>query len=101
MSLYRRRSVIVAAAILIVLAAFVAAAVADRLGAPIDPFQVAWLTLSIEIVAAVYKWGVGGWSRYTPPDPSHLTGVESPYRTTLPAAAPPAPSPPAPADPQS
>jgi len=61
MSLYRRRSVIVAAAILIVLAAFVAAAVADRLGAPIDPFQVAWLTLSIEIVAAVYKWGVGGW----------------------------------------
>jgi hypothetical protein len=98
MGVYRRRSVIVAAAMLIVLAAFIAAAAAARLGAPIDPFQVAWVTLSIEIVAAVYKWGVGGWSRYTPPDQSHLSGAELPFETAVPAAAPPpvqAPSTPA------
>ena len=89
MSVYRRRSVIVAAGLLIVLAAFVAAFVADRLGAQIDPYQVAWVTLSIEIVGAVYKWGVGGWSRYTPPDQSHLAGAESPHGTTL-SGAPPA-----------
>jgi hypothetical protein len=75
MSVYRRRTAIVAAATLVVLAAFLATLVIDRLGARIDPFQVAWLTLSIEIVAAIYKWGVGGWSRYTPPDPSHLSSA--------------------------
>jgi hypothetical protein len=99
MSVYRRRSVIVAAALVIVLAAFIAALVVDRLGAPIDPFQVAWVTLSIEIVGAVYKWGVGGWSRYTPPDQSHLAGAESRHDTTLPAPPPASPRPSVPADP--
>jgi len=101
MSVYRRRSVVVAGAILIVLAAFIVAVIVARLGAPVDPFQVAWVTLSIEIVAAVYKWGVGGWSRYTPPDRSHLTDAGTPRDTTLPGAAPPAPGPSVPADPQS
>jgi len=101
MGVYRRRLLIVAAALFIVLVAFVAAAVANRLGAHNDPFQVAWVTLSVEIVAAVYKWGVGGWSRYTPPDRSHLSGAGSPRETALPVA-PPAPSPRSvPADPRS
>jgi len=97
MGVYRRRFAIVAVAILIVLAAFITARVAARLGAEIDPFQVAWVALSIEIVVAVYKWGVGGWSRYTPPERSHLTSAQLRSETTL--AAPPAPRPSAPADP--
>jgi hypothetical protein len=100
MSVYRRRTAIVAAAILIVVVAFAAAALADRLGAPVDPFQVAWVTLSVEIIAAIYKWGVGGWSRYTPPDRSHLSSAEPPAATTLSASAPPASGLPAPTEPQ-
>src|SRR4051794_1215499 len=99
MSVYRRRTLIVAAAILIVVAAFVAAVLVDRLGARIDPFQVAWATLSVEIVAAVYKWGVGGWSRYTPPVPSRLSAGEPPVGTTLPGVASSSPSSSMPADP--
>ncbi|HEY7169728.1 MAG TPA: hypothetical protein VH417_02715 [Vicinamibacterales bacterium] len=101
MSVYRRRTAIVAGAILIVLVAFLAAALADRLGARIDPFQVAWVTLSVEIVAAVYKWGVGGWSRYTPPAPSPSSSAGTPEDVTLAGAAPPSPGSPVPADPHS
>jgi hypothetical protein len=90
MSVYQRRTAIMTGAALLVVVAFLAAAIADGLGARIDPFQVAWATLSVEIVAAVYKWGVGGWSRYTPPEPSHRSSAEMPDGVA--AAAPPPPA---------
>jgi hypothetical protein len=100
MGVYRRRMAIVVIGILIVLVAFLGAALAERLGMGVDPFQVAWVTLSAEIVMAVYKWGVGGWSRYTPPDRSQLSSAGTPVATTLSGSAPPASSSSAPTDPR-
>jgi hypothetical protein len=34
---------------------------------PLSPMQMVYVVLSIEIVAAVYLWGVGSWSRFEPP----------------------------------
>ncbi|HXJ10859.1 MAG TPA: hypothetical protein VNH19_01195 [Candidatus Limnocylindrales bacterium] len=33
----------------------------------LNPMQIIYVFLSIEIVAAVYLWGVGNWSRFEPP----------------------------------
>jgi hypothetical protein len=39
-----------------------------RLGRiPLSPMQMFYAVLSIEIVLAVYIWGVGNWSRFEPP----------------------------------
>ena len=45
-----------------------------------------WIAVSAEIVFAVYKWGVGSWSRYTPPDESEMIGRREP---SLPSPNPP------------
>jgi len=39
-----------------------------------------WTMLSFEMVFAVYKWGVGSWSRYTPPPQSTLRRMEPPAK---------------------
>lgn len=35
--------------------------------AQLNPMQIVYVFLSIEIVVAVYLWGVGHWSRFEPP----------------------------------
>jgi hypothetical protein len=34
---------------------------------PLSPMQMIYVFLSIELVVAVYLWGVGNWSRFEPP----------------------------------
>jgi hypothetical protein len=34
---------------------------------PLNALQVLYAVLSVELVMAVYMWGVGNWSRYEPP----------------------------------
>lgn len=34
---------------------------------PLSPIQMLYAVLSLEIVLAIYTWGVGNWSRFEPP----------------------------------
>lgn len=34
---------------------------------PLSAMQIVYVFLSIELVVAVYLWGVGNWSRFEPP----------------------------------
>lgn len=78
---YLRRAVIVAAgAAVALLTTLIVPRLTESFGYSQVTWQRAlWTILSFEIVFAVYKWGVGGWSRYTPPP-------ESTLRTVAPAA---------------
>ena len=71
---YTRRVAWVAAAAALVLVVLAAAwpfgAMLRARG--VTRHHVVWLTLAFEVVFAIYKWGVGGWSRYVPPTQSGL-----------------------------
>lgn len=57
----------------------------------LNQLQVFYAVFSSEIVAAVYAWGVGNWSRFEPPPPS--SDIPTPQTSGLaPAQVPPQPS---------
>jgi hypothetical protein len=61
---------------------------------PLSPLQMIYVILSVEIVLAVYAWGVGDWSRFEPPQTSSVSAVQE---TNSPAQPPgPSPTPPVP-----
>jgi hypothetical protein len=66
-----------------------------RLGRiPLSPLQMIYVILSLEIVLAVYAWGVGNWSRFEPPQTSSVSAAQE---TNSPAQPPgPVPTPPVP-----
>ncbi len=70
------------AALAVVVAAFLTFGVTPGLhwalpGMPLGRRHVLWVTLTGEIVFAIYKWGVGGWSRYTPPSTVKATSADT------------------------
>jgi hypothetical protein len=72
----RRGLVVLAAAFIAVAASWVVVAVAQSLKrSDVTWPRVLWVIVSAEIVLGVYKWGVGQWSRYTPPPESQLAGT--------------------------
>ena len=51
-------------------------------GVHVSRGQAVWSVASAEIVAAIYKWGVGSLSRYTPPAEAHMKDGPPPTITT-------------------
>lgn len=68
---YWRRAYIVAVALVIAAAPVLLLTVMNAIlgSMPVGRRVALWVTLALEIVFAIYKWGVGDWSRYTPPPP--------------------------------
>ena len=60
-----------------------------RLGRiPLSPLQMIYVILSLEIVLAVYAWGVGDWSRFEPPQTSSASEAGSPAQPPGPGPTP-------------
>jgi hypothetical protein len=68
---YLRRTYIIAVALVIAAAPVLLLTVMNRIfgSMPAGRRVALWVTLALEIVFAIYKWGVGDLSRYTPPPP--------------------------------
>jgi nitrate/nitrite transporter NarK len=71
---YARRTLIAGAgAAGALVTALVAPSLAGWAGYPqLTRSRAVWMAATAEIVFAVYKWGVGSWSRYEPPPASTL-----------------------------
>jgi hypothetical protein len=66
-----------------------------RLGRiPLSPLQMIYVILSLEIVLAVYAWGVGDWSRFEPPQSSSVSAAQEASNPAQPPG--PDPTPPGP-----
>ena len=55
---------------------------------PVGRGAALWVTLTFEIVFAIYKWGVGDGSRYTPPQTTDTTSQNDKPGATPPATRP-------------
>jgi hypothetical protein len=56
-----------------------------RLGRiPLSPLQMIYVILSLEIVLAVYAWGVGDWSRFEPPQTPSVSAAQEASSPTPP-----------------
>ena len=80
---------IVLLAVLLILAYFHSAQVVGI--ASLSPMQLIHVFLSIELVVAVYLWGVGNWSRFEPP--RIPTGTATPVAAAAGQAQPPTDTP--------
>jgi len=92
--LWLRTVLVFAAMLLPIVLVWVAPCLGIREGGKISlsQLQVFYAVFSSEIVAAVYAWGVGNWSRFEPPPPS--SDIPTPQTSgQAPAQVPPQPAP--------